>query len=45
MSQDVHIREQIEAAKTEIERLKAGGKLALASVEAQFASLRASAPP
>jgi hypothetical protein len=29
MSQDAQIREQIEAAQTEIKRLKAGGKISL----------------
>jgi chromosome segregation ATPase len=47
MSQDAQIREQIEAAQTEIKRLKAGGNLALGAhqehdnSEARIKSLQA----
>lgn len=47
MSQDAHIREQIEAAEKEIERLKTGGKFLLGghqehdNTEAQIKSLEA----
>jgi hypothetical protein len=47
MSQDAQIRDQIEAAKTEIKRLKAGGELSLGghqdddNAEARIKSLEA----